>query len=332
MPGKNLSYPALAAKQNSKTFYIAYVPSNVLSKVCYVARRDEDNKKGFQRVLNERRARDIAKYMDAENGVIPSSIILSAQKEASLKFNDETQKLSFKDESNLFLILDGQHRLYGMFLAKNDYSIPVVIFNGLSPRDEVNLFIDINTNQKGVPSTLLIDIKNLTGKETTIEEKQRELFDKLNTESVLAGYLSATQSKPGFITRLSFNAATLPVFSNPYLKDEDPDILFNAVKNYLEAVDRVFKKSKTAKAKITNTTLFRAVLNLFNDIIDRSLSEHNNLKVKSIEATLDPISKLNYDFYTGTSNATLQKVVADMKKELNANRLGHISMDDKDIF
>ncbi len=270
--------------------------------------------------------------MDSDNGVIPSSIILSAQKEASLKFDPETQLLTFRNESNLFLVLDGQHRLYGMFLAKNDYSIPVVIFNGLEPRDEVNLFIDINTNQKGVPSTLLIDIKNLTGKETSIEEKQRQLFDKLNTDSVLAGFLSATQSKPGFITRLSFNAATLPVFSNPYLKEEDIEITFNALKNYLEAVDKVFRKSKTTKAKITNTTLFRAALNLFNDVIDRSLSEHGNLKVKSIETTLDPISKLSYDFYTGTSNATLQKVVADMKKELNANRVGHISMDGKDLF
>ncbi len=332
MPIKTHKYQALKVVQNNKLFYLSYIPSNVLEKVCYIARRDEDNRKGFQRVLNERRAKDIAKYMDSDHGVIPSSLILSAQKEASFNYREETGRIIFKDEKNLFLVLDGQHRLYGMFLAKKDYNIPVVIFNGLTSKEEVNLFIDINTNQKGVPTTLLIDIKNLTGKETTIEEKQRELFDKLNKNSVLSGFLSATKSKPGYITRLSFNNATQQIFSNPYLKDEDIDIIFNSVKNYLEAVDRVFKKSKTQKAKINNTTLFRAVFNIFNDIIDKTLADHSNLKVKSLESTLDPISKLSYDFYVGTSNATLVKVVADMKKELNSSKLGGISLTDNDVF
>jgi DGQHR domain-containing protein len=331
MPPKLIRFSAIKVIQNKKEFYLSYVPSNVLSNVCYVARRDEDNKKGFQRVLNERRARDIAKYMDSNEGVIPSSIILSAQKEATFGFDHDKGIIYFREDKNLFLVLDGQHRLYGMFLAKKDYNIPVVIFNGLSSREEVNLFIDINTNQRGVPSTLLIDIKNLTGKETTLEEKQRELFDRLNKESVLAGYLSATKSKPGFITRLSFNSATQGIFSNPYLKNEDIDIVLNAVKNYLEAVDKVFKRSKS-KARINNTTLFKAVFNIFNDIIDKSLSEHHNLKVKSIEKVLDPISKLNYDFYVGTSNAVISKVVGDMKKELNSNRIGNISLADSDVF
>lgn len=332
MPSKFVRYPAIKITQNNKEFFLTYIPSNILSKVCYVARRDEDNKKGFQRVLNERRAKDIAKYMDSNAGVIPSSIILSAQKEASFGFKEDTGKIFFREEKNLFLVLDGQHRLFGMYLAKKDYNIPVVIFNALSSREEVNLFVDINTNQKGVPSTLLIDIKNLTGKESSLEEKQRELFNRLNKESILAGFLSATKSKPGFITRLSFNNATHPIFSNPYLKDEDIDIIFNAVKNYLEAVDNVFKKSKSAKARINNTTLFKAVFSVFNDIIDKTLTEHSNLKVKSIENILEPISKLSYDFYTGTSNATLVKVVADMKKELNSNKIGGISLADKDFF
>lgn len=332
MPSKLLKFSAVKISQNNKEFFLTVIPSNILSRVCYVARRDEDNKKGFQRVLNERRAKDIAKYMDSNAGVIPSSIILSAQKEASFGFNEKNGTIFFRDEKNLFLVLDGQHRLYGMFLAKKDYNIPVVIFNALLSKDEVNLFVDINTNQKGVPSTLLIDIKNLTGKESTLEEKQRELFNRLNKESILAGYLSATKSKPGFITRLSFNNATHPIFSNPYLKDEDSDIIFNAVKNYLEAVDRVFKKSKTTKARINNTTLFKAAFSVFNDIVDKTLLEFGNLKVKSLEKILEPISKLSYDFYTGTSNATLVKVVADMKKELNSNKISGISVADKDFF
>ena len=106
------------------------------------------------------------------------------------------------------MVLDGQHRLYGLIKAEKTYQMPVIIFNDLNATKEVTLFIDINTTQKGVPTTILLDIKNLSGRETKKEDLQRQLFDKLNTDSVLAGLLSPAKSKVGKITRVSFNQAT----------------------------------------------------------------------------------------------------------------------------
>ena len=68
--------------QGKHKFYSFTMESDILAKVCFVISRDEDPTTGFQRNLDERRAREIADYIDNGLGTIPSSIVLSAQKEA----------------------------------------------------------------------------------------------------------------------------------------------------------------------------------------------------------------------------------------------------------
>lgn len=156
---KTVRFKTLECTQNDKTFFVSILPNDVLRSICFVSRRDEDPEKGFQRTLNETRAKDIARYLDELKGTIPSALILSAQDNARFAYDSNKGELSFVTNSNSFMVLDGQHRLYGLIKATKNYSIPVIIFNKLNTAQEVNLFIDINTTQKGVPTTLLLVIK-----------------------------------------------------------------------------------------------------------------------------------------------------------------------------
>jgi len=115
------------------------MPSSVLARTCFVISRDENPKAGFQRLLDKNRAQQIADYIDAGLGTIPTSIVLSAQKDAHLKILGRGKTLEFNDVPKAFLILDGQHRVYGFSLAKSELRVPVVIYNGLSRRDESRL-------------------------------------------------------------------------------------------------------------------------------------------------------------------------------------------------
>lgn len=230
------------------------------------------------------------------------------------------------------MVLDGQHRLYGLLKATKQYSIPVIIFNNLNTTQEVNLFIDINTTQKGVPTTLLLDIKNLSGRETKKEDKQRQLFDRLNQDSVLAGLLSPSKSQVGKITRVSFNQSTNDIFESGFFQDKDAETVFKGVKNYIEAAEKVFKKSKSEKAKLTNSILFRSLFAVFHEVVDKTLKEYSDLKVDSFINSLEPISKLNFDSYTGTSNATYSKVVSDMRKELNEYAKRYNNLNSQNLF
>jgi DGQHR domain-containing protein len=121
---------------------------------------------GFQCLLDKERAQQTAEYIDNGLGTIPNSIILSAQSEAMLKVVGRGKTLEFRDTQKSFLILDGQHRVYGFSLAKTSLRVPVVVYNGLSCKDESRLFIDINTKQRRVPNELLLDIKQLAEYET----------------------------------------------------------------------------------------------------------------------------------------------------------------------
>lgn len=309
---------AIPCKQNDREFFVSKLRASILGQICFVARRDENPIDGFQRTLNKSRAQNIEKYLLYDKGCIPSALILSAKPEANLKCCEN--EIEFDLRASSFMVLDGQHRLFGLLLAleeKYDIEIPVVIFKSLSVQDEVQLFIDINTTQKGVPTTLLLDIKNLSGKETSMEEKQRIVFDKLNKGSVLKGLMSPTKSKVGYIARTVFNEATTNALSVGFLVDQDADTIYRVFKNYLEAVEFVFVESKSPKAKLTNSNLFKAVFSIFNDCVDLSFRRFNNLKVESLRQILEPIASIRFDEYIGTNKVTYNKILSDMKNEIN---------------
>ncbi len=156
-----LRYSVSLVKQGKHQFYTLTMHSDVLAATCTVTTRKENPIHGFQRELDEKRALDIAHYIDSDLGTIPNSIVLSAQPNADLKIVGKGKTLEFTKTPGAFLILDGQHRVYGFSKATTKLRVPVVIYNDLSRKEETRLFIDINTKQRPVPPQLLLDIKRL---------------------------------------------------------------------------------------------------------------------------------------------------------------------------
>ena len=115
-------------RQGDHKFYSLTLPSELLAETCYVVDRTEDPIEGFQRELDEKRAKEIATYIDSGLGTIPSSIVLSAQEDAELVYNSSKKSISFKSLRNAFLIIDGQHRVYGFMHAKKAFRVPVIIY------------------------------------------------------------------------------------------------------------------------------------------------------------------------------------------------------------
>ena len=311
-----ISIKALVCSQNQKSFYVTVMNSEDLRDMCFVSRKCQDPKKGFQRLLNTKRAKAIATYLDNGEGVIPPAIILSAQPLAQICYNPNNYDLTMERQENTLLVLDGQHRLYGLFQAEKKYEIPVVIFHDLNTQEEIRQFIDINTTQKGVSTALLLDIKSQAGTETKIEERQRNLFDRVNKESVLAGYLLQNESKAGKISRTTFNQATKSIFTDGPLAAYSDDMISKAVINYLAAIDSIFKRSESSAAKLTKNILFKAMMSMFNDVCDKCLAIYGNFKLETIEEYLAPLQNLSYDEYTGTNKATETRIIMDIKSEL----------------
>ena len=263
-----LSFAASLITQGKYRFYQLAMPSEVLTKTCFVISRDEDPEEGFQRLLNKQRALEIAEFIDAGMATIPTSVVLSAQTVAEFHYNSRTKTLSFKDNPKSFLILDGQHRVYAFKLAKTDLRVPVVIYNGLSRTDESRLFIDINTKQKPVPNELLLDIRKLAEYQNDTETRLGQIFDVFDSQvdSPLLGKMSAAKKRTGDISRVTFNAAVKPLLA--LFGDAETDAVYRILSSYLIAMLSEAKKRKI-EIKIGNPVVFRSLMMIFPDVAQR---------------------------------------------------------------
>lgn len=266
--GDRLRYSMSYVTQGNHQFYTCTMPSEILASCCFATNREEDPLAGFQRVLDERRAQEIADYMDLGFGTIPSSIVLSAQEGANLKVVGGGKTVEFAFTAHSFLIIDGQHRVFGFSKAKTKLRVPVVIYNGLSKQQESKLFIDINTKQRPVPNELLLDIKKLADVESDDEALLGELFDSFNSDSAspLIGLLSPASKAGGKLTRVTFYAAVKPALS--VFGNRSSSFIYPALKNYLISFSQGLTDAGVREA-LLNATVFRAIFEIFPEVAQR---------------------------------------------------------------
>jgi DGQHR domain-containing protein len=283
-----LTYSVSLVTQGRHKFYTLSMPSDVLAECCTVDTRFDNPIEGFQRKLDIRRADEIARYIDEGIGTIPSSIVLSAQADAQLTYSRARRSITFKKTPKSFLIIDGQHRVFGFSKAKSTLRVPVVIYNSLTRAEECRLFIDINTTQRPVPNELLLDIKRLAESETLEESLLTDLFDFFTNESdsPLLGLMSPAQKAKGKLSRVTFNAAMRSVV--PVFDAGDAKGVYRVVSSYLAVWMERLKREK-GEAWITNATLFRAVLSMFQDVAQRVTDRFGrDYSVQNFRNVLEP--------------------------------------------
>jgi DGQHR domain-containing protein len=288
--GQRIRVSASLILQAGKQFYSVTIPTNILAECCYVTTRDENPISGFQRVLDKKRAQDIADYIDAEVGTIPGSIILSAQPEAQIKLIGGSKTIEFTLDPKSFLVIDGQHRVYGFYLAEKALRVPVVIYSGLTATEEARLFIDINTKQRAVPNELLLDIKQLAEREDKKEQLLRHIFDAYANESnsALLGLMSSATRQKNRISRVTFNQAFKPVlsiFGAPEAKQ-----IYQVTNAYITAFCDALGELGL-EDQITVPTVFRAVMDTFPEVARISAAQHGKTFNKTrFASVIQPIA------------------------------------------
>lgn len=311
------TYPALALTQNRHKFYFSTIPVQDLFPWCFVSRRDVEPINGFQRALNENRADDIARYLAKGKGSIPTNIVLSAQTKAKFSYLSRPKTINFERIKNAFLVLDGQHRLWGyqLCLEKHDigHRVPVAIYDGLTRAEEAGLFIDINTTQRGVPAALLLDIKQVAQVESVLEQTLRAIFDQLSTDanSPLTGKLSKSKSARGKISRVSFNRALEPVMRSPIMLDLDSGDRQNLLLNYLNAFDAELEDKKL----LFRTAFFEAIFDIFDEVIRTTTSQYRDAKQVSLQKIIRPIAKIDYSSSSLVSKKSLTEAMKSILRK-----------------
>ncbi len=140
-------------------------------RVAYINHRSKgtnDDLDTYQRMVKPARLKAIGKYID-DGGKFPTNIIVNFKVDDKLQFE---QKEVFGDTATgiLYLpalygsawVIDGQHRLYGYAhaaLFEGDRSVVTVLaYENLPIREEIDLFVKINTEQVKVSRNLVNEI------------------------------------------------------------------------------------------------------------------------------------------------------------------------------
>ena len=160
--------PAIKIEQGGIRLFLTYLrASDVVNGMTEVDAWTPTNRDGYQRESIPSRFKKIASYVRGKEGVdplLPQAVVLNVrEQDKKLKFQSlngsNIGTLVISHDQTLWEV-DGQHRLGGLRYAVGEeprlgqYTIPVVITEGLARLDEAVLFYVINTTQKRVPTDL----------------------------------------------------------------------------------------------------------------------------------------------------------------------------------
>ncbi len=143
--------------QEQPPIYSAIIPGRWLLNHSTPSWRIKNPARGFQRIVKSERANEMAIAVLNQGRAFPNSIVLATN---HTNFPFDHCKLTLPSKSK-FLIVDGQHRLWAQKFADQESKYSCVMHLGLSVVQMAQLFLEINDNQKRVPSSLRWDLVRL---------------------------------------------------------------------------------------------------------------------------------------------------------------------------
>lgn len=175
---EKIEIPAVEGDMGGLKYYMFSIEPGILLKMGFVLHRTKANEEEmptYQRLLVPSRLKGITSFIDGPDGngggFFPNSIIVN--------FNTKKHKITFEAGSksgfsssrfgmlklpnaySIAYIIDGQHRLYGYANSKfkDSNTIPVVAFSDLPSITQLEMFMNINQNQKAVSPSLRLTLE-----------------------------------------------------------------------------------------------------------------------------------------------------------------------------
>lgn len=157
------SYKCITSDFGENKIYIFTMKVKDAIKIHYVAVRGRDEEEGaVQRVLNPRRISSIAEFVLAGNMFVNTFVLNWTHEEEIPKITKGKITMPILGESAQ--VIDGQHRLAGLKQALGsdkaigEKEIYIALAIGLVTEEAAKIFLNINTEQKPVPKSLVYDL------------------------------------------------------------------------------------------------------------------------------------------------------------------------------
>ena len=254
---------------STQEYFIGQLPSSVAYVATFVpVIKEEANRihrpriylqetnDGYQRAGSYRRMESFARYM-AENELrFTPAVVLSGRNQ--WKFDEASKTMTVTAPA---AIIDGQHRLGGYIAAYQndgfDRLVDFVVMN-VSNAEEEQLFLDINSNAKSVPTGIVSVLGRTTG--SLVAEELNT-----NLDSIFRGRFYISQKSPGTLFNIASVAKEVgTTFSHGVFEDirDNVDLMFAFMSDYWGYIASAFpnewedidKKSADKEFKLLELT------------------------------------------------------------------------------
>lgn len=299
MQGDLVVKDPLIVEQNNLKLYVFKLSAEEIHNHFVVSRRLENRDDGYQRIVKEKKIKEIVAYLsgkssDSYPSILPSNILIALD---NIEYNTITKELIIKDNEDGYkgLIIDGQHRAKGGYEFNPKFELLIVAIGDLEPKHQARLFITINRTQTSLPTSLYMDListtsdedirDNLDGESITVGQKATEIIRDLSTneESSLQNLIAMTGEEKGKVS-LSAVKPSLEKYINytdgkfkGYSFSQQVQIFIN----YFNAIKVVFENDWT-DGTVFKTTVLGGLLKSLGDVFDVTHIMHKNFKENSI--------------------------------------------------
>lgn len=330
MPAKKSAFieiPAVKFKQGSHSMYFFHAEAKKMWKIFAINKKIEDKDEGYQRTLSQSRVKAISKYVDAGNPITQSLLI--ALDSASMIVKGGKTFLKIKNTAKSGWVIDGQHRFAGANLASTNIELPFIGFIGLSLQKQIQLFITINQEAKGVPSSLYLDLlKNLPNKtaQEAIKERTADIATELKKDEESPLYnkiVITTAPKKGEISLTNFVRKITPLIQPgkgilaAFTETEQRSV----INNFFKALKNVFPKEFNRQDSIFFQTLgFGGLINALPTFFSICFREYAGFYVADATKVFKKIDYFDFSSWhsKGTGSAAEIEVGNDLSTELTA--------------
>ncbi len=180
--------------------YIATVKE--LMEYCTVARQSDGHEKGYQRIIKPAKVKAISKFVEKNiNNIIPNSIIVAFGESFNYSLNNEDDKITIHYDANdtlekKALIIDGQHRLYGLNEYNENSKVIVTAMLSISEVDQAFQFVVINNKSQGARPVDIKAVVNANAFTDVLKDRFVQVGIRYGNTATVLDYFSKNQNSP----------------------------------------------------------------------------------------------------------------------------------------
>lgn len=301
-----LEIDCVIMRQKRVELYLFTLDARRLLKITYVDPQTRDDPEQIQRLLNQKRLREIGDFIQHPASLIPNNIVINLNSNVEILRHADGRTGTVKfpnDDGKHGYILDGQHRLRGFEFADGvNFDLAIVALHNLDSHKAGKIFVDINAKQTAADKRLIFNIREAIGDLPNQEERAAAIVQDLDEfeESPLFGKIARFEddkrkwvkspSLIKWIAKLVDVGGTLAGRN----RSEQTEILIS----YLNAVRELWPEAirKRTEYYTWYPTGIEVVLEVFPNVFQRVVLNHGQMfTVENFVGQMGPVKNYSIE-------------------------------------